>query len=349
VRILVAGDWHSDLHEEPVYQALLTLGHQAHRFPWHRYYLPAGAGRLAQLACRLQNRVLAGPLLTRINDDFLAAALEVRPEVLFVYRGTHITRNALQAVKRQLPNTVLIGYNNDDPFARDQSRLLWRHFLKAVPAYDLMCAYRSHNLADFQAAGARRVELLRSWFVPERNHPVELSGQELQRFACDLVFAGHYEPDGRLELIEGLASLEGVDFRLFGPEWRGVAERSPVLRRLAPVVALAGADYNKALCGAKIALCLLSKLNRDTYTRRCFEIPAAGSFLLAEYSDDLASLFREGVEAEFFRSPGELGEKVRYYLAHDAERRAIAAAGRERVVADGHDVVSRMRTLLARI
>jgi spore maturation protein CgeB len=100
------------------------------------------------------------------------------------------------------------------------------------------------------------------------------------------------------------------------------------------------------LCGARIALCFLSKLNRDTYTRRCFEIPASGTLLLSEYSDDLAGMFREGVEADYFRSPEEMIEKIRCYLDDDALRRRVAAAGRLRVVDDGHDVVSRMAQVI---
>ncbi|ACH38635.1 hypothetical protein Gbem_1617 [Citrifermentans bemidjiense Bem] len=352
MRILVAGDWHSDLHEEAVYRAFAALGHEPYRFSWHQYFKGAGTGLIGQftgVAGRIQNRLIAGPLISRLNLDFIAAVLEVRPELIFVYRGTHISKDALKTIKEGLPGTVLVGYNNDDPFAQGHSRLLWRHFLAAVPAYDLMLAYRLHNLEDFRRAGARRVELLRSWYIPERNRPVKLTSHEAEQFSSDVVFAGHYEADGRDLLLEGIVHEEGVRFRLFGPEWQHVVKRSPVLARLAPIVPLLGDEYNKALCGAKIALCLLSKLNRDTYTRRCFEIPAAGTFMLAEHSDDLGALFREGKEAEFFRSTGELIEKIRHYLRHDAEREAVAAAGRARVVADGHDVVSRMRTLLAKI
>jgi spore maturation protein CgeB len=83
-------------------------------------------------------------------------------------------------------------------------------------------------------------------------------------------------------------------------------------------------------------------LNQDTYTRRCFEIPATKTMLLSEYSDDLATLYREGVEAEFFRSPQELTAKLRRYVPDEARRRSVAEAGYRRVVADGHDVISRM-------
>jgi spore maturation protein CgeB len=67
------------------------------------------------------------------------------------------------------------------------------------------------------------------------------------------------------------------------------------------------------------------------------------TFMLSQYTDDLASLFREGDEAEFFRSKEELLDKIKYYLKHDHIRRAVADAGYRRLLRDGHDVVSRAR------
>ena len=107
-----------------------------------------------------------------------------------------------------------------------------------------------------------------------------------------------------------------------------------------------GEEYNKALCGAKVALCFLSKLNRDTYTRRCFEIPATATLMLSEYTEDLAGLFRASEQADFFRSKDEMVEKLKRYLTDDALRTRVAHAGRECVVESGHDVVSRMGQVL---
>jgi spore maturation protein CgeB len=107
-----------------------------------------------------------------------------------------------------------------------------------------------------------------------------------------------------------------------------------------------GEEYCKVISGAKIALSFLSKINRDTYTRRNFQIPAVQTFMLSEYSEDLASLFAEGEEAEYFRSREELLEKVGFYLRNEFARNRIARKGHERLVAGGHDVTSRMRDFL---
>lgn len=345
MRVLLAGDWHSELHEEVALHALRHLGHEVKAFRWCHYFKrPKGAfGVLVHLLRRAQNKYLMGPVIGHLNRDLIAAALQFKPEVLFVYRGTHVTRATLLTIKKIFPDCVLIGYNNDDPFSPAYPTYVWRHFLRAVPAYDLMLAYRHANLTDLRGAGAQRVELLRSWYVPERNHPVELSEDDKKKYEADVVFIGHYEDDQRLECLEAIVR-QGVRLRLFGPgyDWDPVIQKSSALSGLAPVRLVWGEDYNRALCGAKIALCFLSKLNRDTYTRRCFEIPATGTLMLSEYSDDLSSLYKAGVEADFFRNRDEMMEKIRYYLTHEEERQRVARSGQLRVTHDRHDVTSRM-------
>ncbi|MFH0798560.1 MAG: glycosyltransferase [Pseudomonadota bacterium] len=357
MKILVVGDWHSQVHEEHVGRALVALGHGVERFAWHQYFqsalaTPPGFAALDGLNRKFQNKYLLGPIFRAVNRDLLARTIQTQPDALFVYRGTHITAATLRAIKQACSHTILVGYNNDDPFSPRQPRWAWRHFVNAIPEYDLMLAYRNHNIDDFRNAGSGRVKLMRSWFVPEVNHPVVLSQEDRARFECDVVFVGHNEPDGRMEVLEEIAQ-NGFRLRLFGPNrgfgengWHSAVMNSSVLRKLAPVSLVWGEDYNKALCGAKVALCFLSKRNRDTYTRRCFEIPATRTMMLSEYSDDLATMYKEGRDVEFFRSREELVAKLRRYVHDDPLRQSVAAAGFKRAWEDGHDVVSRMRQLL---
>ncbi len=326
------------------------LGHDVRGFLWHEYFKPPAsmlARRLLWPFYRAQDKFVRGPAVSRLNRDLARLAAEFRPDLLFVYRGTHVKAATLRKIRSLVPRIAIAGYNNDDPFGPGQPRYRWRHFLGCLPEYDVTLAYRHHNLDEFSRHGARRVRLLRSWFIPERNHPVNLTEQDAAQFATDVVFAGHYEDDGRVELLEAVVQ-QGWRLRLFGPPdyWNPVLEHSTALRHLRPVRQVWGEEYNKALCGAKVALCFFSRLNRDTYTRRCFEIPATGTMMLSEYSDDLASLFAEGREADYFRSKEELLAKLALYIGDDARRDSVAAAGMARVRADGHDITSRLRELL---
>jgi len=347
LKILLVGDWHSELHEEVVFHSLRRLNQEVLRFSWYEYFRPSeGQSKVFDtILKKAQNKYLIGPLISRINKDLITCIAETLPHVIFIYRGTHIWSKTLREIRLKFPEITLVGYNNDDPFSPRYSRRLWKHFLAGIPEYDLMLAYRYSNLEDFRAAGARRVELLRSWYVPERNHPIELKSSEQEEFSSDVVFVGHYENDGRLEALEAVAAA-GYRLRIFGPGWNRVLRGSRFLASQIPVRSVWGEDYNRALCGSRIALCFLSKLNRDTYTRRCFEIPAAGTMMLAEYSEDLATLFTEGREIEMFRSPDELISKIQYYLRHAEQRRALASAGLQRVMEDGHDVDMRMSDLM---
>lgn len=342
MKILIAGDWHSEIHEKPLAAAFASLGHEVEKFSWSSYFSKSAISRF-------QNKFLFGPLLTQLNSDFVLLCTKTAPDLIFIYRGTHLFPKTLFKIKSLLPRVKIVGYNNDDPFSPRASHSSWRHFIGSLPIYDIAFAYRHRNVEDFLRAGAKRAELLRSWYIPELNRPVTLSQEDLARYESDVSLIAHYEPDGREKIVERIVQM-GIKFRLFGPDWpESILQSSPLLKSLGPIKAVRGEEYNKAICGAKIVLCLLSKLNRDTYTRRCFEIPAAGTLMLAEHTDDLASLYEEGKEAEFFRDELEMEKKIQHYLQHPAERLRVASTGLARLLKSHHDPLARAKTILEKL
>ena len=181
-----------------------------------------------------------------------------------------------------------------------------------------------------------------SYYLPWFDYPRKLSHEEHNLWGCDVVFAGHCENDMRLECIARLAH-ENIQVRTYGNEhnWKRALPKE-VHTEVKSKPAVFGEDYRKALCGAKIALSFFSKWNRDQYTRRVFEIPACGVFLLSERTPVMQELFAEGIEAEFFTSADECLDKVRFYLNNGAARKQITQAGYYRVTTSGHDIYSRM-------
>ncbi|WP_287601762.1 glycosyltransferase [Thiothrix sp.] len=347
MKILIAGDWHSDLHEETMFRALIALEQQALRFAWHIYFDKNSRNYLSLIYARFQRKYMLGCTVDKINHDLIEKIEEEQPDILFIYRGTHIYQKTLQIIKKTNTRIKIFGYNNDDPFSTKYPKWQWRHFVKSIPEYDVLFAYRKHNLPELDAAGAKKSALLRSWFDPLRSYPVTLNQSEIQEYGCDVVFIGHYEDDERLDYLREIIR-NGYKLKIWGPgyDWNPIIKKIPEFKHFPPIRLAWGEEYNKALCASKIALCFHSKLNRDTYTRRNFEIPASGTFMLSSYSEDLASLFAEGKEADYFTTKDELISKLNKYLSNDELRTNIAKMGREKVYSAKHDVKSRMQEIL---
>ena len=87
---------------------------------------------------------------------------------------------------------------------------------------------------------------------------------------------------------------------------------------------------------------------RDFYAlkMRDFDGPMSGSLYATHDNSDLHTLFEPGREIVLFRNTADCVEKVRHYLAYDAERDAIAAAGRTRAARD-HTWHSRFGRLIS--
>jgi hypothetical protein len=334
--VLITRGAFADMYEPAWSRSLNELGLRCEVFDSHALTLPLIAGRV-------ERRILSGPGIAKIRTELIRRVERDRPDVTLLYQGHYFDK---ETIERLRPNTFVVGYHNDDPFGSRKKMLRYRHLLPALSAYEGFHVYRPCNVEEALAHGAPRAALLMPYYLPWLDYPRSLSGEERKRWGCDLVFAGHVENDLRIGCLVG-AVRAGMNVKVYGEEayWRSALPRD-VYEKLAPIGKVIGEDYRKALCAARIAVSFHSKWNRDRYTRRSFEIPACGAFLLSERTPEMQELFGEGSEAEYFSSPDEFLRKARRYLQQDEERARIATAGHRRVTSSGHDIHSRMRQWL---
>lgn len=339
MKILLAGNYHHFFYEEVCAREMERLGHEVIRFAYRDFY----RGFWGKLE---QHFIFPGPQTRRLNRHLIRVALEHRPDVVIVWRGTHILHSTLVMIKRYL-HTCLVSYVNDDPFGPQyrsgnwHQRRLWHLFRKTIPVFDQNYVFRATNIQEYKAAGAQHADLFLPYYIPELFENIEKPALPEH----DVVFIGHYEPH-RLESIRYLLA-NGVQVKLYGTGWDAAALN--LSRDAQPIAPIHGSGYYHALLNARIALGFLSKLNRDEYTRRSFEIPGCGALMLCERTEAMQALFEEGREAVYFSSKEELLEKTQMLLADEDLRQRIAAAGQTRCQKSGYDVRSRVKDWMTRI
>lgn len=346
MRVLLASDWQGQMHAEAFSRAWTEMGVEVVEFSWKEYFVNgfsgSGESNQSSLFSRFQNKYIFGPTIFRLNKDLVSLSMRSRPDLLFVYRGTHIFPETLRKIKMVCGSKVF-GYHNDDPFSKHNNRFSWRFFHGSLKEYDHIFSYRHKNLDDYSNMGHHNISLLRSSFIAERNFPEEV---DYRKFLSDVVFVGHFEDDGRDQMFKQLLEL-GINLKIYGPEWERSAHYSFFKKRMGPILPAID-NYNMVLNSTKIAIVLFSKINKDSYTRRCFEIPATKTLMVCEYSKDMAeNLFNEGQEAIYFRSFDDLAQKLKYYLANEDDRERIANNAFERLHYDGHNIGDRCKQVLS--
>jgi hypothetical protein len=346
LRILVVRSAIEDFYEPSWVRALRENGHDATLFDTFAYLVrsPPAQGGTTRGALRSsdrigwwQHRLLFGPRVTRANDALITHVAKERPDVVLMYLGHHYRA---QTIRRLSELSFVTLFHSDDPFGPRRLHPRYRLLRAALPYYQGAHFYRDASTHDARAAGLARSETLLDFYRPWEDYP--RPGPS----AHGAVFIGHFEPGFRVDCLSA-AARAGLPVRVFSnePAWqKGLP--ADVMRVVGPEPGLYGEAYREKLTRAQVCLCFFSRWNRDVYTRRVFEVPACGGFLLCERSDFMETLFEDGREAAFFSSPEEMVTKLRYYLSHEAERAAIAAAGRARLLRDGHDIHSRLATWL---
>ncbi len=343
MKIIIVGDWRWPQYEDAFATGLKELGHEVVKFSVSTYF----KGVLG----KYQNALpIPGPALVRLNRELLCFIKAEAPGLTLAWRCTHVLPSTIKRINKL--GTVTVSYNNDDPFGPEthgevpwHHHFLWYWYIKSLKHFRFNFFYRQRNIAEAKSHGVTHADVLMPYFRPWQDRPITLNKEENIAFGCDVVFVGHYEPDNRERYLRALVDA-GLSVKLYGGGYWTKQVLGDLYNYFAPIEPAEGEDYTKALCGAKVCLAFLSELNRDTYTRRCFEIPACGRVMLAERTDDLLKMFVEDVEACFFSSKEELVSKAKWLVENPDIANQIAEAGNRRVWGDGHDVKSRVAWFL---
>lgn len=333
LKFLIVGWWHHEFYEDAFRKALLSRGFSVDRL--------SCALLFKYLSFRIE-RAIPIPLIATIffNIYFLLIVILSKPKYILLWRVTHLMPVVVRVARHR--GHIILTYNNDDPFSPlfrktklAKENLHWRWYRRILFLSHINFFYRPVNVEEANGLGLTNARLLMPYFLPWRDKPMSESQAE-NNVVSDVVFVGHFEEDQRLEYIKYLANSK-INITVYGPkDWIKPLETEGISNVYRGEVT--GNDYVKTINSAKICLCFLSKINRDEYTRRCFEIPACGTLLLSERTPFLVNIYGEGKGAYFFSDKIELLSAVNKLLGDEFLLEAIADIGLKTVWEKGFSI-----------
>jgi len=232
--------------------------------------------------------------------------------------------------------------------------VLWFPAITPYPVPEVIALGRAHDLFFTVAQGLvepfRQAGIPHAEWLPEAMHPSpygcdDVTDVERRLFTCDVTLVGKLESDNpaymeRWKLVKRIVD-EGIDFKWWGPRIRQRIGTFVLGLLLSKVSRAYGGRF---VWGKTYALAVhLSRvfIARDAYphirlsmSSRMFTALGLGAFYLTYPTSGLAEMFEPDKELVTFSTADEMIEKIRYYLAHEDKRSAIAAAGRRKALAE---------------
>jgi spore maturation protein CgeB len=331
MKVLLSGyhNPHYDTVTEYMERALRALGHKLACFDDRCHLIPG----------RIRYRV---PWLRRwdlkvLNRRLSSLALHCGVSLVIATGGDRILSTTIRRLKACGVTTVL--WTTDPPRGCTP-------ILETAPLYDYIFCQGSEFVDFLQANGIEKARWLPVGCDPESHRSVLFSPEEKEQYGHDVVFVGSWYPE-RAALFERLCDF---DLAIWGPGWENLPSHSK-LRRHIRGAHTSPDQWRKIYTASRIVLATHYQDPTGRYpvyqaSPRVFEAMACGAFVLCDRQRDVLALFRDGEHLVSCCDGDDLAAKVRYYLEHPGERRAIAHKGCEDVLAN-HTYVHRMHELIA--
>lgn len=306
---------------------------------------------------QVSRRTEIGSIVDFINLSTVQAAEQFRPDLVWCEKQEFLRAPTIDRLKRK---GSLVAHYTPDPYFW----LSWKRTQimdESMRCFDVIFYCKSYERAQYESLG------IPTYFLPlgfcDATHiPYKNGSDKSSMFG----FVGGWEPR-RQELLASLAEI--AELKVWGNYWhlaltRGYGIRKHlILRQLAGREAfdfsgnaqllkcieggeVYGAAYARVLSSATVGVGFLRQVCPDQHTTRSFEIPACGSMLLADRTQEHQELFSEGSEADYFSDETEFLDKCQFYARNPASARRIAEAGRKRALRSGYTYSDRMRSAI---
>ena len=267
----------------------------------------------SRLVNSIGQRLYCTQEIRRMNEKLIEAAGQVKPDLVWLEKGNWAYPSTLRRLREHA--RFLVHYNTDDVLTLGS--WFWLH-RAGIRLYDIHLTTNRWNVHEIRKRYGVRTMRVGMGYDQDFHRPPSLPSWS--DASVQVVFVGHWEI--HTEKYVGALRESGLVIEVWGHNWWRAKDRA--LRSVKP---LGQGEYVNKIASAKIALCSLSRRNRNESTGRSFEIPAIGTFLLAERSLEHEFLFGDGSGAALFTGEEELVEKAHRYLAREEARCSVAAKG----------------------
>jgi len=334
MKILIVGSFQYEMYAPAFMSGFLELGHTVDWLDTNKYHYRYDFP--CHILDRFQAKYYHGFPLRKMNIDIINEVETFKPDFVFFYYCFTVFESTYKRIHEL--GIKFFTYCNDDPYGKILRKPWCYRFHKSIRLADWNFVYRQKNISDYKKDRINNVSVLLPYYL-KKNILLEKCVSILP-----IAFLGHYEADGRDKYIKALLD-NNIPVTVFGGSyWKSAPLYKEIQSCILP--GRSGKAYYETINKLQVAIVFLSKLNHDTYTRRCFEIPATKTCMLCEYTDDMNQMFPEDECAVYFHSIKDFIEKAAFLLAHPEECKRIGENAYERLKVIGGNEVDRCKEII---
>lgn len=259
------------------------------------------------------------PELRKRNQNLLVHARQFQPDIIWLVGDNRVIHaDTLAIIKAEMDCKII--------YSTGTSPIVFSHAIEreAAPLLDIVLTNDFYHGIQWQELGAKEMICLPVVAIDPEFHTLR---EAQAKFAVDVGFVGTLLPHNLYsERVEALEALTEFDLGIWS-----VHDVPDSLKPYARGSALGG-EMLDVLSSVKISINAHGNFMRYGGNMRLFETASIGTFQIADNRIGIHEWFTEDENIVMFKDLQDLREKVAYYLAHDAEREAIADKARQHVL-----------------
>ena len=250
-------------------------------------------------------------------------------DLVFVFKGYNFNKEAFQLLKSK----AIYCFNPDDPYNSVNSN---KNIRSLISKYDGYFTYSKEVLKTL-----RQNETTEIYHVPLASDFSVFKKNFSKRKKYPISFIGNYDLEREIYLKE-LREINKLF--VFGVNWKRRCKNANLQSRFfEPKI---NNEFCQTVQASIVNLNILRQQNKNSQNMRTFEIPACGGFVLHEFSEEVAEIFQEGRNIEFFRNVNELNEKIEFYLKNPEKASLIGENGWKNVFENNHTYAERVKKII---